>query len=576
MLRVLFFACTLALLSTIPSFADIGGDDVLIESPPGSAVAAENIVKTSTGIYFATGAYLSATGREIRVYRSTDKGHTWAIFATFGSTNPDVEYLDPSLLVSEGTENHLMIAYILKSAANSRLIVNRTDPYAATPFWSFSIVTSGIPGSLARPSLVTDSEEYASYYTYLAWEELDGNGNDIRFARSTNYGFGWDPAYDLLIAVGSFHSYVQPDLHYSGGLHLAATDIYWTGTEGASVYRLGAGRVTNGSSWGSIQTFGTYSDGQKHNNTRVAADAASNKVMVAWNYPPGLQWRSSTNGGATFSSIKSSLNYSLYALDCGSGNFAMLIKPSGNPVAQLSWPIGNDLQGLWFVQEFLGPFSTHSGSGSGGLNYDEDEGEWMATLGMTTTDPIVEQLGFYFDAGWRDNPGFPNWDELPVIPPGVPQTAPALADMDGDNDLEIIYSDQLGRVQVKQPDGSDLPGWPRVLGTVDTFARVAVGDVDGGGDNEVVFCNVNGELSLIKQNGVDRTGWPVNLPTNDEGFVSIAPITGNSPQDIVVVSQNQLYVYDFLGNIQPGFPQTLAGNAVAAAALGDVDLDGSV
>lgn len=33
MLRVLLFACTLALLSTIPSFADIGGDDVLASGP---------------------------------------------------------------------------------------------------------------------------------------------------------------------------------------------------------------------------------------------------------------------------------------------------------------------------------------------------------------------------------------------------------------------------------------------------------------------------------------------------------------------------------------------------------------
>jgi ELWxxDGT repeat protein len=116
-------------------------------------------------------------------------------------------------------------------------------------------------------------------------------------------------------------------------------------------------------------------------------------------------------------------------------------------------------------------------------------------------------------------------------------TAPALADLDGDDVPEIVV-EQDGALTVVKGDGSTLPGFPVTWGNywVGNGCPV-VGDVDGDGQPDIVLSDHVAGL---------------NSPTSGE-----------------------LRAYDRRGQLLPGFPKTPpAGSSISAPAIADIDLDG--
>ena len=73
----------------------------------------------------------------------------------------------------------------------------------------------------------------------------------------------------------------------------------------------------------------------------------------------------------------------------------------------------------------------------------------------------------------------------------VHDNSPVLANIDGDPDLEIII-DSVGKVWAVNPNGTNVPGWPVTLMTLENLRRitdspsVAVGDLDHDGLPEIV------------------------------------------------------------------------------------------
>jgi len=109
-------------------------------------------------------------------------------------------------------------------------------------------------------------------------------------------------------------------------------------------------------------------------------------------------------------------------------------------------------------------------------------------------------------------------------------------------------------------------------------------DVDGDGVKEIVVSTYDttdgnqygaGMIYIIKMDGTDLHGWPlrmVGVPI--PATVAIGDINGNGSLEVIVGSWNKLYVYDFQGNMLPGFPKNYGTSQ--AATLFDLDKDGNL
>ena len=87
---------------------------------------------------------------------------------------------------------------------------------------------------------------------------------------------------------------------------------------------------------------------------------------------------------------------------------------------------------------------------------------------------------------------------------------PAIADVDGTGNNDVVVAGQNGMVYAYDAAGNLLPGWPaRALGAVDSSP--AVGDLDGNGRNEVVVGsgsldvpNSRGGVTVVNPDGSVR------------------------------------------------------------------------
>ncbi len=168
--------------------------------------------------------------------------------------------------------------------------------------------------------------------------------------------------------------------------------------------------------------------------------------------------------------------------------------------------------------------------------------------------------------------------------------SPALADLDGDGDLEIAigtFRDLNGnngyipaRFYVFHHDGTIYEGWP--VDSVDHFAVAstpAIGDLDGDGDLEIVVGGRDSHgLWAFNADATIVPGWPVHVSGLVESSPTLADIDGDDDLEVFLATTSErVYAFHHDGTAVEGWPQSMGyGNQRSSPALGDIDGDGDI
>ncbi len=163
--------------------------------------------------------------------------------------------------------------------------------------------------------------------------------------------------------------------------------------------------------------------------------------------------------------------------------------------------------------------------------------------------------------------------------------SPALADLDGNGVLDIVYAGFEGKLFAWRPDGSSLPGFPATIGA-GTTGSVAIGHLDGPGDSqlEIVVTSANDSLYVFKSDGGRRAGFPIGIRlggTSKNPSPAIADMNLDGFADIVVAgTDGKIHVYDRNGVGNPNFVNvrysaiTDGYASESSPAVADLDGDG--
>jgi hypothetical protein len=164
-------------------------------------------------------------------------------------------------------------------------------------------------------------------------------------------------------------------------------------------------------------------------------------------------------------------------------------------------------------------------------------------------------------------------------------SSPALGDIDGDGDLEIIAGSWDMRVYAWHSDGTLVTGWPRfVYDTV--WSSPALADIDNDGHLEIII-GVDahnpdgGHLYVFRGDGTLQPGFPILIDQTIYSSPAVADLSGDGKSDIVVGTGNfysgkgyAVYAWDAQGNLLPGWPVATGGYVLSAPTVGDIDGDG--
>ena len=164
-----------------------------------------------------------------------------------------------------------------------------------------------------------------------------------------------------------------------------------------------------------------------------------------------------------------------------------------------------------------------------------------------------------------DLPGWPKTVDLNV------QTTPAVGDIAGDGQLEIIIR-QWKKIYVFNLDGTNVPGWPRLADGGHTSP--VLGDIDGDGTVELVDAEI---AAVTAYDGAGNLRFRTTLPSDlYYSGMALGDVNGDGKMEIFVgADDGKLYGLTFLGALMPGWPVLAGGDLWAAPIIANLDADGS-
>jgi hypothetical protein len=194
------------------------------------------------------------------------------------------------------------------------------------------------------------------------------------------------------------------------------------------------------------------------------------------------------------------------------------------------------------------------------------------------------------------------------------KSSPIVADFDGDDTLDIMYTDVYGGVHYVGADGEEFAFFAHsdqqninrsgAMGQIDNlggddlvfssrsgylYAMTAQGesiydyaagspfifspviaDIDGDGQNEVIAGSLNRKLYAVKADGSDLPGFPVQLTGSFQSELAVGDILGTGTKQIVCgMSMGSLFVVDSSGTVLTNFSHMLDFSLTGAPVILD-------
>jgi hypothetical protein len=190
------------------------------------------------------------------------------------------------------------------------------------------------------------------------------------------------------------------------------------------------------------------------------------------------------------------------------------------------------------------------------------------------------------------------FDELGNVRPGWPlvTTQPvwsgvAVGDLDNDGSRELVFASNNNRFYVMRANGTEWMdgdadggtlGVFKILGAFYNYGTPALADLDGNGELDIIYAAAEGKLFAWRPSGASLPGFPVNIGSGTTGSVAIGHLDGNADTEleIVVTSANDsLYVFKRDGGRRTGFPKFIRMGGTSknpSPALADMNVDGSL
>jgi hypothetical protein len=174
-------------------------------------------------------------------------------------------------------------------------------------------------------------------------------------------------------------------------------------------------------------------------------------------------------------------------------------------------------------------------------------------------------------------------------------SAIAIGDLDGDGSKEMVFGtlsiNAPGSGQdlmafrangTEWMDGDSNPatlGVFKVMGANFNLGTPALADLLGNGQKDIVYGGFDGKLYAWRPNGTDVPGFPINLSASMTGSVAVGKLDGSSnpPSIVIAASNDSLYVIHANGSRRAGFPVGVVAsgnNRSSSPALADMNNDG--
>ncbi len=226
-------------------------------------------------MYVAVSTQPSDVDGTIKVYKSTDHGMTWNLWATIGHT---AGILAVDVIVGDWHQDEFSSQYLHVFFSDTSGGVYDTRLSLANPATRdrITIAAEGVSANIYAISAARDPLPMPSAFNlYVTWEVNVGSSHQVKVALSTINGGAWTNQF-------TFENYQQPHIDAGPGQH-----VYLAAVADAFPNDVGLKRsVDHGASWGAWTTLTSGDSGDYHAVPVVATstDAAFPTVWVAYNY----------------------------------------------------------------------------------------------------------------------------------------------------------------------------------------------------------------------------------------------------------------------------------------------------